>query len=71
MWPRQIKGLTEGMGVGVGQCVFGTDYPYGIGFWDVDENIAGLAGADFISEEAREGVYYKNAQELWRGKIDF
>lgn len=59
------------MGVGVGQCVFGTDYPYGIGFWDVDANIAGLEGADFISNEKREGVYWGNAQALWRGKIEF
>ena len=40
----QIKGLTEGMQVPVSQMVFGTDYPYGIGFWDVGENIAGLVG---------------------------
>jgi hypothetical protein len=24
VWPKQVKGLTEGMGVGVGQMVFGT-----------------------------------------------
>jgi hypothetical protein len=24
VWPRQIKGLTEGMGIPVGQMVFGT-----------------------------------------------
>ncbi|KAF1934380.1 amidohydrolase 2 [Didymella exigua CBS 183.55] len=69
VWPRQIKGVLEGMGVGVGQCVFGTDYPYGIGFWDVDENIAGLADAGFIPGEEREGVLWRNARELWRGKI--
>lgn len=71
MWPKQIKGLTEGMGVGVEQMVFGTDYPYGIGFWDVDENIAGLADAEFVSEEEREDVFWGNSERLWRGKIAF
>ncbi|KAJ8116617.1 hypothetical protein OPT61_g1988 [Boeremia exigua] len=70
VWPRQIKGLTEGMEVGIDQMVFGTDYPYGIGFWDVGENIAGLANADFINDEERESVYWGNAQRLWRGKIE-
>ncbi|KAJ4340213.1 hypothetical protein N0V95_007565 [Ascochyta clinopodiicola] len=71
VWPKQIKGLTEGLGVGTGQMVFGTDYPYGIGFWDVDANIAGLADAEFIDEEEKEGVYWRNAQSLWQGKIEF
>jgi predicted TIM-barrel fold metal-dependent hydrolase len=57
------------MGVGVEQCVFGTDYPYGIGFWDVDENIAGLADAGFVSVEEREGVYWRNAERLWEGEL--
>ncbi|KAF2625976.1 hypothetical protein BU25DRAFT_106589 [Macroventuria anomochaeta] len=70
VWPRQVKGLTEGLGVGVEQMVFGTDYPYGIGFWDVDANIAGLADADFTSNEDKEGIYWRNAQSLWQGKID-
>lgn len=46
------------------------DYPYGIGFWDVDANIAGLTEADFLCEDEKEGVYWRNAKELWRGKID-
>ena len=67
MWPSQIKGVLEGMGVGVGQCVFGTDYPYGIGFWDVDENIAGLVNAELELEE-RKGVLYGNVERLWQGR---
>ncbi|KAF2731014.1 amidohydrolase 2 [Polyplosphaeria fusca] len=69
VFPRQIKGLLA-HDVPVSQFVFGTDYPYGIGFWDVDANIAGLSDADFISEEEKEAVFYKNAQRLWAGKID-
>ncbi|KAH6620032.1 hypothetical protein C7974DRAFT_398731 [Boeremia exigua] len=71
VWPRQIKGLTEGLGIGVEQMVFGTDYPYGIGFWNVSENINGLVKADFLSDEAKEGVYWGNAESLWKGKISF
>ncbi|KAJ4988975.1 amidohydrolase 2 [Stagonosporopsis vannaccii] len=71
VWPRQIKGLTEGMGVGIEQMVFGTDYPYGIGFWDVDKNIAGLAEANFLSEKDRDGVFWTNAERLWHRKIAF
>ena len=67
MWPSQIKGVLEGMGVGVGQCVFGTDYPYGIGFWDVDENIAGLVNAEWELEE-RMGVLYGIVEWLWQGR---
>lgn len=59
------------MGIGVEQMVFGTDYPYGIGFWDVDENIAGLTTAEFVSEKEKEGVYSENAGRLWEGKIKF
>jgi hypothetical protein len=69
VWPKQVTGLTEGLGVGVGQMVFGTDYPYGIGFWDVDANIAGLADTDSISEEEKEGAFWKNSQTLWQSKI--
>lgn len=69
MWPSQIKGVLEGMGVGIEQCVFGTDYPYGIGFWDVDENIRGLVEANFVREEQKEGVYWQNAERLWEGRI--
>ncbi|KAF2642963.1 hypothetical protein P280DRAFT_538815 [Massarina eburnea CBS 473.64] len=68
VYPRQIKGLMA-HGVPVSQFVFGTDYPYGIGFWDVDANINGLADADFLSAEEKEGVFYGNAKELWKGKI--
>ncbi|KAF9698904.1 hypothetical protein EKO04_002842 [Ascochyta lentis] len=71
VWPNQIKGLTEGLGVGTEQMVFGTDYPYGIGFWDVDANIAGLADTSFIDGKEKEGVYWRNAQSLWQGKIKF
>jgi hypothetical protein len=70
VWPNQIKGVLEGMGVGAEQCVFGTDYPYGIGFWDVDENIRGLVEADVGAVE-KEGVYWRNAEGLWEGKIKF
>ncbi|KAF1841312.1 uncharacterized protein K460DRAFT_164966 [Cucurbitaria berberidis CBS 394.84] len=69
VWPKQVKGLTEGMGVPVSQFVFGTDYPYGIGFWDVDVNIAGLADAELLSSEEKEQVFWRNARGLWGGKI--
>jgi predicted TIM-barrel fold metal-dependent hydrolase len=69
VWPKQVKGLTEGMGVPISQMVFGTDYPYGIGFWDVDANINGLAQADSLSDEEKERVFWRNAKELWKGKI--
>ena len=45
------------------------DYPYGIGFWNVDANIAGLADTSTISEEEKERVFWKNSQTLWQGKI--
>ena len=45
------------------------DYPYGIGFWDVHANIAGLEDADFLSVEEKEAVFSRNAQNLWNGKI--
>ncbi|KAI4637453.1 hypothetical protein J4E83_000269 [Alternaria metachromatica] len=69
VWPNQVKGLTEGMGIPVSQMVFGTDYPYGIGFWDVDANIDGLAWAEELRFEEKEKVFWGNAKELWRGKI--
>ena len=46
------------------------DYPYGIGFWDVKANIAGLADADFLTEEGKKSVFYNNSKELWKGKIE-
>jgi predicted TIM-barrel fold metal-dependent hydrolase len=49
--------------------IFGQDYPYGIGFWDVDANIAGLTDAEFLSVEEKEAVYWRNSEELWKGKI--
>jgi hypothetical protein len=70
VWPKQVKGLTEGMGVPVSQMVFGTDYPYGIGFWDVDANIDGLVGAEGWSWGEKEGVFWGNARRLLEGKID-
>ncbi|KAH7405710.1 hypothetical protein DE146DRAFT_421415 [Phaeosphaeria sp. MPI-PUGE-AT-0046c] len=70
VFPKQVKGLTEGMEIPSRQFVFGTDYPYGIGFWDVDANIAGLTEADFLSDDEKEGVYWRNAQELWKGKFN-
>ncbi|KAH7079333.1 hypothetical protein BKA63DRAFT_508185 [Paraphoma chrysanthemicola] len=69
VFPKQVKGLTEGMGVPVSQFVFGTDYPYGIGFWDVDANIAGLVDAEFLTIDEKEMVFWKNAKTLWEGKI--
>jgi hypothetical protein len=87
VFPKQVKGLTEGMEIPVSQMVFGTvsvfqyseieqvfiefvqDYPYGIGFWDVDANIAGLTDASFLSEDEKEDVYYRNAKTLWGRKI--
>lgn len=49
--------------------VFGTDYPYGIGFWDVAANIQGLAGASGVSEVEKEMVFFRNAEGLWSGKV--
>jgi hypothetical protein len=69
VWPNQIKGLTAGMGIPINQMVFGTDYPYGIGFWDVDANINGLAYSGELGREEKEMVFWGNARELWRGKI--
>ncbi|KAF1947197.1 amidohydrolase 2 [Clathrospora elynae] len=69
VFPNQAKGLTEGMGIPVSQLVFGTDYPYGIGFWDVNANIAGLADAECLSSEEKEKVFWQNAKDLWKGKI--
>ena len=51
--------------------VFGTDYPYGIGFWDVDANIAGLTDAGGISSAEKEGVFWENSQSLWQEKIEW
>ncbi|KAF1952720.1 amidohydrolase 2 [Byssothecium circinans] len=68
VYPRQIKGLLA-QGIPVSQFVFGTDYPYGIGFWDAGANIAGLAEADFLDEVEKDGVFTRNAEELWKGKI--
>jgi hypothetical protein len=45
------------------------DYPYGIGFWDVDENIRGLSDAEFIPQEDKDLIFYGNAKTLWEGKI--
>ncbi|KAH5659171.1 hypothetical protein HBI60_010760 [Parastagonospora nodorum] len=70
VFPNQVKGLTEGMKIPISQMVFGTDYPYGIGFWDVDANIAGLTEAEFLTEEEKEGVYWRNAKALWGDRID-
>ncbi|CAO2657757.1 Nn.00g038830.m01.CDS01 [Neocucurbitaria sp. VM-36] len=71
VYPNQVKGLTEGMGIPMSQLVFGTDYPYGIGFWDVDANIAGLSDADFLSSKEKESVFWSNARSLWEGKLVF
>ncbi|KAJ4373796.1 hypothetical protein N0V83_002535 [Neocucurbitaria cava] len=69
VYPNQVKGLTEGMGIPVSQLVFGTDYPYGIGFWDVDANIAGLSEADFLSSSEKEQIFSENVKGLWAGKL--
>ncbi|KAF1838528.1 hypothetical protein BDW02DRAFT_564892 [Decorospora gaudefroyi] len=69
VWPNQIKGLTESMDIPVAQMVFGTDFPYGIGFWDVDANIRGLEEAQALGDEEKEDVFWRNAVELWKGKI--
>ncbi|KAF1964307.1 amidohydrolase 2 [Bimuria novae-zelandiae CBS 107.79] len=68
VYPRQIKGLLA-HDVPISQMVFGTDYPYGIGFWDVNVNIAGLSEAAFLSASEKEEVFSKNAKALWQGKI--
>lgn len=68
MWPKQVKGLTEGMGIPLSQMVFGTDFPYGIGFWDVDANIRGLAEVKGIAEADKENVFWGNAKRLWGGR---
>ncbi|OCK76063.1 hypothetical protein K432DRAFT_336365 [Lepidopterella palustris CBS 459.81] len=69
IYPRQIKGLLA-YDIPISQLVFGTDYPYGIGFWDVNANIAGLADADFLSEEEKKAVFFQNVRTLYKGKID-
>lgn len=69
IYPRQVKGLMA-YGIPISQLVFGTDYPYGIGFWDVKANIAGLADADFLTEGEKKSVFYNNSKELWKGKIE-
>lgn len=48
--------------------VFGTDFPYGIGFWDVDANIRGLAEVKGLSEKEKEMVFWGNAKRLWEGR---
>ncbi|KAF9735562.1 hypothetical protein PMIN06_000548 [Paraphaeosphaeria minitans] len=70
VYPRQIKGLLA-HDVPISQMVFGTDYPYGIGFWDVNANISGLAEAEFLSIKQRNDVFFENTKGLWKGKINF
>ncbi|KAF2814746.1 amidohydrolase 2 [Mytilinidion resinicola] len=69
VYPRQIRGLLA-YDIPVDQMVFGTDYPYGIGFWDVKANINGLANAHFLSNEEKEAVFHENAKALWKGKVE-
>ena len=52
----------------VSQMVFGTDYPYGIGFWDVDANIKGLAEVEWLEKGERDMVFWGNAKRLWGGR---
>ena len=47
------------------------DYPYGIGFWDVNANIDGLSTADFLSIEEKDGVFSANTKTLWGGKLKY
>ncbi|KAK7182257.1 hypothetical protein DPSP01_006975 [Paraphaeosphaeria sporulosa] len=70
VYPRQIKGLLA-HDVPISQMVFGTDYPYGIGFWDVNANINGLAKAEFLLAKERNDVFSENTKSLWKGKISF
>lgn len=42
------------------------DYPYGIGFWDVDANIAGLTEADFLSDQTKQNIFNLNARTVWK-----
>jgi hypothetical protein len=70
VYPNQIKGLTENMRVPLSQMVFGTDYPYGIGFWNVDDNINALVHAEWLDEEEKEGVLWRNAEALWMERIE-
>ena len=49
--------------------VFAQDFPYGIGFWDVDANIADLANSNFLTVEEKEGVFFLNARELWKKNL--
>ncbi|KAH7126653.1 hypothetical protein B0J11DRAFT_579091 [Dendryphion nanum] len=69
VYPRQIKGLLS-HNVPVSQLVFGTDYPYGIGFWDVNTNIAGLANDTSLTPQEKEAVFSENALGLWSTKIE-
>ena len=49
--------------------MFAQDFPYGIGFWDVDANIADLANSNFLTVEEKEGVFFLNARELWKKNL--
>lgn len=45
------------------------DYPYGIGFWNVNANIAGLTDADYFTDKDKEMIFHGNAEKLWKGKM--
>ncbi|KAF2747657.1 amidohydrolase 2 [Sporormia fimetaria CBS 119925] len=65
VYPRQVRGLLVHE-IPESQLVFGTDYPYGMGFFNYDDNIANLENADFLSEQQKEGVLFRNSEKLWK-----
>ncbi|KAF2010716.1 amidohydrolase 2 [Aaosphaeria arxii CBS 175.79] len=68
VYPNQIKGLMAN-GVPTSQFVFGTDYPYGMGFWDVNANVAALVDAKFLSDAQKEAILFRNVERLWTSRF--
>ncbi|KAF2725896.1 amidohydrolase 2 [Polychaeton citri CBS 116435] len=65
-FPGQIKGLTEGVGVGTDRIMYGSDYPFtkAPGVEMLAEKMdEGMKGA-FCDEEI-EGMYFRNAEKLF------
>ncbi|KAK5138148.1 hypothetical protein LTR08_004843 [Meristemomyces frigidus] len=65
-FPGQVRGLMEGVGVGSGRLLYGSDFPFtkaeGVEMLlgQMDEGVKGL-----FSEEEVEGIYHRNAEKLF------